>query len=81
MSRGLATIPHVPIVRVKHDSGETVTLEPGSFVNVCAAEGIYAERGAPVVVVQLPLYDWRFTVADEHQAVEWARKLNVIARR
>lgn len=80
MSR-LATIPHAPIERVSHKTGTVETLEVGSFVNLVASEGIYAAEGEPTVVVQLTDFDWRFTVPSPAAAVEWARKLNTIARR
>lgn len=90
MSR-LATIPHAPIERVKHSTGEVERLEPGSFVNVAAATGIFAayepkavqltgvSYPPPAVVVQLKNHDWRFLVDTDEKAVEWAQKLTAIA--
>lgn len=83
MSR-LATIPHAPIERVKHETGEVEHLQPGSLVNVEAASGIFArvhDDTRSAVVVQLPAYDWLFVVDNDDQAVEWARKLNHLALR
>ena len=94
MSR-LATIPHAPIERVNHRTGEVENLAVGSFVNVAAAEGIYARAHTPssegpspghykpaipaAVVVQLPLYDWVFIIDDDEKAIEWADKMTMIA--
>lgn len=73
----LATIPHAPIRRVAHKTGEVNILEPGQFVNLQAAVSLFPEGRD--VVVQLALHDWRFTVESEESAVVWADKLTKMA--
>ena len=83
MSRGLATVPHAPIRRVKHATGEIDHPATGSYCKIAAALGIFprvAEQGAEIVV-QFGQCDWIFTVTSEDEAVEYARQLTHLAGR
>lgn len=83
MSRGLATVPHAPIERRNHTTGEIEHLPPGQFVNVAGALGIFARvhPDGSAVVVQLPKVDWIFVVPTDAEAVKYARQLTHIANR
>lgn len=69
----LRTIPHAPIKRTTHATGQVDELDPGSYVNLAAASQIIADGRD--VVVEIPGFEWRFTLPDADEAREWVEKL------